>query len=208
MNAQGRDAPAYQEYPAAMLTKLPFRRATFAQRGLLFTLRLELWVNEALPADPDALAAILGVDPTEVANALPAIMSFFAIENGELRCPELDAYRAHLDARHLKQSEGGKHGAAITNAEKKKRRRLKNGAASGIPADATTPTSTSSATPSGTPPASGRVLSTVQPSQEQHSQALSTGSDSSDPWVADFEAGTVKAHISEAAEAYIKASRG
>ena len=39
MSAQGRDAPAFQEYAASMLSALPFRRAKLSERGLLFTLR-------------------------------------------------------------------------------------------------------------------------------------------------------------------------
>jgi len=207
MSAQGRDAPAFQEYAASMLSALPFRRAKLSERGLLFTLRLELWVNERLPAEPSALAAILGVDATEAANSLPAIMSFFAIENGEIRCPELDAYRAHLKARHLLQSEGGKHGAAITNAEKKKKRKPKSGSAQGIQTNATTPPATPSATQSGTSSASGRPLSTAKTSTTKQSEELSTVSDSArDPWVESFDSGTVKAHVT--AEEYLRATRG
>ena len=208
MSAQGRDAPAFQEYAASMLSALPFRRAKLSERGLLFTLRLELWVNERLPAEPSALAAILGVDATEAANLLPAIMSFFAIEKDEIRCPELDDYRAHLETRRFKLSEGGKHGAAITNAERKKRRKPKSGSAQGIPADAATPSGTPSPTPTGTTPASGRPLSTVQQSKAQSNPPLKGDLPTVDPWIESYERGSVKAHTEATADEYLQASRG
>ena len=34
-------------------------------------------------------------------------------------CPELDDYRTHLEDRKKRQSEGGKHGASITNGQRK-----------------------------------------------------------------------------------------
>lgn len=179
--SQNRDAPAFQEYPAEMLSKLYFRELTLLERGLLYTLRLECWVNQRLPADPLALARILGLNVEDVVGAMPVLHSFFEVAEGVLRCPELDDYRAHLETRKTKQSEGGKRGSAITN---KKRGRSKK------PAD-TGDSSTSSSTPTTDPRISRRgqveslvQQSQVQPSQEkQHSRSVAV-----DPFVADYVA--------------------
>ena len=116
---QNRTAPAYQEYPASMMASTAYRLLSLAERGLLYSLRLECWCNGSMPADPAKLARILGYDAGEVAAALPRLEPFFDDADGALTCPELDDYRAYLDERRARQSEGGKRGAARTNAERK-----------------------------------------------------------------------------------------
>jgi uncharacterized protein YdaU (DUF1376 family) len=114
--AQHRDAPAFQEYAASILARTDFRVMSLAARGLLFTMRLECWVNESLPGEPDKLARVLGYQPDEVSRALPEVMAFFRRDGANLRCPELDDYRAHLLERRARQAEGGRAGAAKTNS--------------------------------------------------------------------------------------------
>jgi len=65
--SQNRDAPAYQEYAAAILARLAFRTMTLQDRGLLFTMRLECWVNVRLPSEHNNLAKVLGLPTAEVA---------------------------------------------------------------------------------------------------------------------------------------------
>ena len=48
---QNRKPPAYQEYAATILAQLPFRAMNLQDRGLLFTMRLECWVNTRLPSN-------------------------------------------------------------------------------------------------------------------------------------------------------------
>jgi uncharacterized protein YdaU (DUF1376 family) len=158
---QDRPPPAFQEYAAAMLARVEFRMMSLSEKGLLYLMRLECWVNHGLPENPATLAKILGLDPAEVKAALPAVMPFFAIENALIICPELDAYRAHLDEARKRMIEGGKRGADKTNDKRKRKKQQ------GV-------TATPSATPSGTPPGSGRGLSTVQTNPNQ-SKALSLG---------------------------------
>lgn len=116
--SQNRDAPAFQEYAAAMLAKLPFRKMTLHERGLLYTMRLECWVNERLPANHADLAKVLGVPITEIAASLAAVMPFFKGLADSIISPELEDYRAHLADRREKQSQGGKVGSAITNRKR------------------------------------------------------------------------------------------
>lgn len=119
MSDQNRTPPAFQEYAAGMMARTAYRLLTLPERGLLYSLRLECWVNERMPADPAKLARILGFDAGEVAAALPAVMQFFEVADDVLTCPELEAYRLYLEERRARQSEGGKRGAARTNAERK-----------------------------------------------------------------------------------------
>lgn len=116
--AQNRDAPAFQEYPASMMARLPYRTMSLAGRGLLYSLRLECWVNRCVPADPRTLAKVLGYECAEVEKALHEVMPFFTVENGALYCPELEDYRTHIANIREKQSQGGKQGAAKTNCKR------------------------------------------------------------------------------------------
>ena len=115
-----------------MLASIHFRMLSPAERGLLFTMRLECWVNHGLPKYPAQLAKVLGFPEDVVTAGLPSLMSFFAEESGLLVCPELENYRAHLAGIRAKQAAGGKEGAAKTNG---KRKPSKTTAAEGIQGD-------------------------------------------------------------------------
>lgn len=114
MSAQNRTAPAYQEYAANMMSRIEYRTLTLPQRGLLYSMRLECWVNQFLPESPSVLARILGFDANEVAAELPYVMQFFACENGRIFAPDLEAYRENLDERHKRQSDAAK----VTNEKR------------------------------------------------------------------------------------------
>jgi uncharacterized protein YdaU (DUF1376 family) len=116
--AQHREPPAFQEYAAAMMAKTEYRLMSLAGRGLLYTMRLECWVNRRLPPDAPRLARVLGFDVAEVAALIPEVQPFFAIDQGGLYCPELEDYREHVDDRRHKQSEGGKQTAAKHKAKR------------------------------------------------------------------------------------------
>lgn len=113
-----RTAPAYQEYAASMMARFEYRTLTLAQRGLLYSMRLECWVNQCLPEPPEILARILGFDVAEIAAEIPYVMALFAVENGRIFAPDLEAYRARLLGIRERQAQGGKAGAAKTNARK------------------------------------------------------------------------------------------
>ena len=117
--AQNRPAPAFQEYAASMMAKTDYRVMSLAGRGLLYSMRLECWVNHQLPRDVVKLAKVLGFDPAEVGGVLTEVAPFFRFDTDVITCPELDDYRAHLDGISAKKSEGGKKGAAKTNGKRK-----------------------------------------------------------------------------------------
>ena len=115
---QNRPAPAYQEYAASMLADYNFRALSLGERGALYTLRLECWVNKRVPADLNTLAKAFGLPRDELAGYLPALDPFFKTEDGWLFSTELNDYRAYLEAVRDARSQGGKKGAAKTNAQR------------------------------------------------------------------------------------------
>jgi len=119
--AQNRKAPAYQEYAASMLSNRHFRLMSLAERGLLYTMRLECWENNQTPNSPTDLAKYLGFSITEIENALTNnVKSFFIEEYEVFISQELDDYRKHLEDYNAKKIAGGKKGAAIKNERIKK----------------------------------------------------------------------------------------
>jgi hypothetical protein len=111
---QKRKPPAFQEYPAEMLAKREFKLMNLSEKGLLYLMRLECWVNKSIPSQPSILARYLGFNDSEISSALTEnVKSFFYEELGNYRSLELDNYREHLEERRLKQSEGGKNGIRI-----------------------------------------------------------------------------------------------
>ena len=119
--AQNRKPPAYLEYAAAILANKQYRLMNLTERGLLYSIRLECWENKDVPASPIDLAKYLACEVSDVKEGLTErVKSFLYEKEGSLICPELDDYRQHLAERKAKQSRGGRDGAAITNAMKKK----------------------------------------------------------------------------------------
>lgn len=114
--AQNRKPPAFQEYAATILSSKAFRVMNLSQRGLLFTMRLECWVNQSIPSLSNELARYLGFSHSEVSDALSAdVISYFNDSGNSYVCPELEDYRQHLNEQKEKQRVGGKKGAATTN---------------------------------------------------------------------------------------------
>ena len=105
---EGRDAPAFQEYAASMMSRFEYRALSLASRGLLYTLRLECWVNQKLPSDPIILSKVLGLESKEVTALLPELTAIFVIEGAWLHSPDLEDYRDKVQDRRNRQSEGGK----------------------------------------------------------------------------------------------------
>ena len=115
--AENRKPPAYQKYASTMLASISFRSMDLAQRGLLYTMRLECWANESLPSNIDTLSNVLGqnVKPEH----LKAVQPFFKIDESTIISPELNDYRQHLEERREKQRRGGRKGANKTNSKAK-----------------------------------------------------------------------------------------
>ena len=93
-----------------MMAKIDYRTMTLAERGLLYSMRLECWVNDRLPAAPDKLARVLGHPAEEVKSALPAVLVFFAEAEGFITSPELDSYKLNLAEARKRMVDGGRAG--------------------------------------------------------------------------------------------------
>lgn len=173
---QNKPPPAFQEYAANMMASVQYRVLNLSERGLLYTMRLECWVNQSLPTEPEKIAKILGFRNEEVKSVLPAVMPFFAIKDGEIVCPELEDYRAHLEDIRSKQSSGGKAGAAKTNW-----RRKSQSDQTGL-ADSTPPTANPQVTRAST------RESLVKSSLDQHSKTQPVRKEDVDSeWLNDYE---------------------
>lgn len=170
---QGRDAPAYQEFAASMMARMSYRQMSLAERGLLYTLRNECWVNRRLPSDAAKLARVLGYSTEDTQATLPGVMEFFEIQGDTLTCPELEKYRHYQDVRRERMSEGGKK-----SAEKRKRPKRD--------ADSEVNTESPLQAPS-KPPVSGlQALRQGKSKPEKQNPAIRVGS-SHDAWIQDFE---------------------
>jgi uncharacterized protein YdaU (DUF1376 family) len=184
--SQGRDAPAYQEFAASMMARMSYRQMSLAERGLLYTLRNECWVNRKMPSDPAKLARVLGYVVDDIRSTLPGVMEFFEVQGEELVCPELEKYRHYQDARRERMSEGGKKSAD-------QRRRVKQHVE-----DETT--SASTLHPPSNHPAPGLQALRQDQTSQNKSKPVSSEANIQDPWLQDYERAS--------ANDYAHASRG
>lgn len=140
MASDGRRAPpAFQTYAASTLADRDFKLMCLAERGLAHTMDCEYWTNGALPSDPRALARMLGLEATEVeAHLTPRVLARYEQRGDLLVHPQLEAYRAHLDERHARMSQGGTQSAEAIN----RRRRMNRQADSHPDSEADSPLST------------------------------------------------------------------
>ena len=177
---QNRKPPAYQEYAAPMLANKSYRLMSLAERGLLYSLKLECWENIELPSNEEELAKYLGFDQNELKQALTnRVKSFFKVISGLLSCPELDDYRQHLNDRKAKQSAGGKKGADRVNKKFKQPENPLNAGDEGIAGNSQVPRRGSRE--------SLVKHSTVKQSQEQQSVNGDIPISQNDEWVNDYD---------------------
>lgn len=121
--SQNLKPPAYQTYAANILSNRNFKRLNLAARGLLHTMQMECWVNHNIPCDPSEIAMIFGLQKDDIEASLPAVMSFFAVVDGVIICPEIEDYRKYRENIRLQQKAGGKKGATIREDNKIKEKR-------------------------------------------------------------------------------------
>ncbi len=110
-----RPPPAYQEYASDLLIDRNYRSMSLAERGLVHTLRLELWISRTLPGDTTKLAELLRFPLADIESAFTTrVGAFFEITEHAITCPELDRQKAKLERRRQRQSEGGVIGGQKT----------------------------------------------------------------------------------------------
>jgi len=123
-----KDQPYYTNYSANFIAQRHYRLMSFEERGLLWTMYNDYWVNQDLPSNPQELARIFGVNSAIIENALTVnVLHYFSADGDKLKCPELDGYLQNIEIKRTAQSEGGKIGA-----ERKKEKNAK-GEPKGIP---------------------------------------------------------------------------
>ena len=106
---QNRNAPAFMEYAASMMGRFEYRMLNLEERGLLYTLRLECWVNQNLPSNPTDLAKALGLPIESVRALLPKLTGPFVRQvDGFLQSPDLEDYRLDVQDHRNRLSEAGK----------------------------------------------------------------------------------------------------
>lgn len=115
---QKRPPPAYQEYASSIISTRAFKFLNFAEKGLLWHIRLECWINGSLPSDSGELSALLGGSKDEISELLKKIKPMIKISKAEIRCPDLDDYREHLEAISLTKSTAGKASAKAREVAK------------------------------------------------------------------------------------------
>lgn len=119
MKRETLERPAYMEYPANILAREEYRGMSLSERGLMYMMKKECWVNQEIPADIKVLAAYLHVSVSEIESCLPNVMWYFKNDGKKIACPSLEKYRDEQDARYAKQVEGGRRGASKTNDKRK-----------------------------------------------------------------------------------------
>lgn len=151
---QGREPPAYQEYPADTIVRMQIAGLSLEEVGFLYVTKCLLWLARDLPACPAELAARLRVSEADVERILPKLSSFLVVQDGRVTCPELEAYRQRLDDRRQKQSAAGRE-TAKRNRESANGSLgagfdggAKQGAKQGAPKQSTTQQSTTQQNPS------------------------------------------------------------
>ena len=116
-----RDPPAYLEFASAILAKKEFRAMSLQERGLLYSIKLECWVNKSVPTNPEELAPFVNQSVELVRSALSDRVKCFLRHPegniGDYECIDIEVYRQSQLERRGAQSKGGKIGAAITNAK-------------------------------------------------------------------------------------------
>ena len=111
-----RPPPAYQEYASDMLARREYRELSFEARGLLWSMRLEWWVNGDFPVNSKRLAGFMGTTIEMIDKLLPQIEAFCETDGQTITFRDLSDYKMKLENARDRQAAGGKKNA-ITNKE-------------------------------------------------------------------------------------------
>lgn len=123
--------PYFTNYSANWIADKNYRCMILEERGLLWTLYNECWINDCIPKDTYELARFIGFEQSEIEVALTSRVMRYFIEVGDyLRCPELDEYKHNIKLRHEAQSAGGRKGSQI---KKDKHQGTPEGQPQGVP---------------------------------------------------------------------------
>ncbi|MFM1911820.1 MAG: hypothetical protein RJB18_1211 [Pseudomonadota bacterium] len=159
-----RKPPAYQEYAATTLSTREFKFMTMEERGLLYTIKLDCWLNNSIPSNHEELAKYFGVPVEQINSAFTDnVKSFLKHVGNSYECIDIEIYRNQLNARLEKQSKGGKKGAKITNDKR------------------------SMSAPNSQPPRQDANESLIKTNQFKTNQNQSVENDITNSWIQDYE---------------------
>lgn len=117
-----RSPPAYQEYASDLLADHRFRSMTFGERGLLFTIKLECWVNERVPKDSTALENFIRATSDEMQRFFtPRVRSFLSEGEKHFLFPELENQKFNFQLKRSLQSKGGRNGGLKTQSKNREK---------------------------------------------------------------------------------------
>ena len=105
-------SPSFSFYPKDWLSDVKVRTMSHAERAAYVDLLCFCWTEDSLPADPKALAHLLGVSPRTFATWWPHLRACFEEEAGRLRHRRLDEERADQAAWRASRAAAGRKGAA------------------------------------------------------------------------------------------------
>lgn len=109
-------SPAYQWYPKDVLSSKRVTLMTLAEEGAYRRALDMCWLSQTLPAEPRALARIIGKNCT--VRVAEVVKQMFVEANGELRHERLDEERAKQRKWSEKSSEGGQKSAKTRKSNK------------------------------------------------------------------------------------------
>ena len=113
-----RRPPAFQCYASDYIAQEEYVLASFAERGLLFTLLNHCWVNDSVPADIAKLSRLLGVDASELESTIGDLVKKYLkadpVSTDRFCAPELVRQLRDMRARSSRLSESGRKGGKST----------------------------------------------------------------------------------------------
>ncbi len=105
-------SPSFSWYPKDWLSDVTVRTMSHAERAAYVDLLCFCWIEDTLPAEPKALAQLLGVSPRMFARWWPKLRTCFEEEAGRLRHRRLDQERADQAKWRASRAAAGRKGAA------------------------------------------------------------------------------------------------
>ena len=106
-------SPAFQFYPKDFLSDSHVVMMSAEARGAYITLMCYCWLDGSLPAEPSSLALMSGLPVDRFSNTIwPLLSVCFRAKGLRLIHPRLDRERKKQREHKLRQSEGGRLGAA------------------------------------------------------------------------------------------------
>lgn len=110
-----RPCPYYEEFASDILANRDYRLMSLGEKGLLWQIRNECWVNGGVPSNIVELAKVLGCEQSQLdENLTPRVLNFLAKSGDSWTCPELDEQRENFMARREERVRSGSKGGTAT----------------------------------------------------------------------------------------------